>query len=293
MSRIPNLPALRAFEATVRHGSVSRAARELHLTDGAVSRAVREMEGDLGFALFERRNRLIVPTATALALADEVRLALDHLAGALGRARQSGRPDRSIVLSCEPTFLIRWLILRLAGLQEAVGPDRDLRLVSAGGAVPFAREGIDLAVRRADFPIGAEIRAEPFLDERVGPVCRPEMVSNVGASGPLEGSLLHTATRPDAWRDWAALTGCTLQASRELTFEHFYSSLQAAVAGAGVAIGPVALVADDLASGVLVAPRGFVADRSTYVLMAPRASHDAALFRAVLGWLVATCQELP
>ena len=293
MSRIPNLSALRAFEATVRHGSVRRAAHELHLTDGAVSRALREMEADLGFALFERRNRRIMPTATARALADEVRLALDHLAGALARARESERPNRSIVLSCEPTFLIRWLIPRLASLQEAVGPDRDLRLVSAGGAVPFAREGIDLAVRRTDFPIGADIRAESFLDERVGPVCRPEMASSVGASGLLTGSLLHTATRPGAWHHWAALTDCILQASREITFEHFYLSLQAAVAGAGVAIGPVALVADDLASGVLVAPRGFVADGSTYVLMAPRASHDAALFRAVLGWLMVTSQELP
>jgi LysR family glycine cleavage system transcriptional activator len=293
MSRIPNLSALRAFEATVRHGSVRRAAHELHLTDGAVSRALREMEADLGFALFERRNRRIMPTATARALADEVRLALDHLAGALGRARESERPNRSIVLSCEPTFLIRWLIPRLASLQEAVGPDRDLRLVSAGGAVPFAREGIDLAVRRADFPIGADIRAESFLDERVGPVCRPEMASSVGVSGLLTGSLLHSATRPGAWHHWAALTDCILQASREITFEHFYLSLQAAVAGAGVAIGPVALVADDLASGVLVAPRGFVADGSTYVLMAPRASHDAALFRAVLGWLMVTSQELP
>jgi DNA-binding transcriptional LysR family regulator len=33
-AHLPPLSALRAFEATVRHGSVSRAARELHLTDG-------------------------------------------------------------------------------------------------------------------------------------------------------------------------------------------------------------------------------------------------------------------
>jgi DNA-binding transcriptional LysR family regulator len=37
-------------------------------------------------------------------------------------------------------------------------------------------------------------------------------------------------------------------------FDHFYFSLQAAVAGLGVAIGPWHLVRDDLESGVLVAP---------------------------------------
>lgn len=292
-SRIPNLPALRAFEATVRHGSVSRAARELHVTDGAVSRALREVEAELGFPLFERRNRMVVATPTARRLAEDVRLSLDHLAGALVRARRGGRPDRSLVLSCEPTFLIRWLIPRLAGLQEAVGPDRDLRLVSAGGAVPFAREGIDLAIRRADFPVSADVRAEPFLDERVGPVCRPELVAGVGATGPLAGVLLHVATRPDAWRGWAALAGCALRPIREATFEHFYLSLQAAVAGAGVAIGPVALVADDLASGALAAPRGFVADGSRYMLLAPGTAHDPGLYRVVLDWLETTSRDLP
>lgn len=48
-TRLPSLYALRAFEATVRHGSVLRAARELNLTQGAVSRAVRELEASLGF----------------------------------------------------------------------------------------------------------------------------------------------------------------------------------------------------------------------------------------------------
>ena len=101
---MPPLSALRAFEATVRHGSVSKAARELHLTDGAVSRAVRDMEEALGFALFQRSNRSIIATPTARVLAEEVALALERLRGALGRARQAAGPDRPLVLSCEPTF---------------------------------------------------------------------------------------------------------------------------------------------------------------------------------------------
>ncbi|WP_373800710.1 LysR family transcriptional regulator, partial [Delftia acidovorans] len=84
-THMPPLSALRAFEATVRHGSVSKAARELHLTDGAVSRAVRDMEEALGFALFQRSNRSIIATPTARVLAEEVALALERLRGALGR----------------------------------------------------------------------------------------------------------------------------------------------------------------------------------------------------------------
>jgi DNA-binding transcriptional LysR family regulator len=297
-TRLPPLSALRAFEATVRHGSVSRAARELHLTDGAVSRAVREMEAELGFALFQRSSRAVVPTPTALVLADDVAAALDRLRAALARARRTAGPGRPLVLSCEPTLLIRWLIPRLAQLQAAVGSERELRLVSAGGVVHFERDGIDLAIRRNDFALADGVVAEPFVHEHIGPVCRPDVAASLGLQPgtPLQGVLLHTATRPGAWDRWAALAGTPLQPTRALRFEHFYQSLQAAVAGAGVAIGPLALVADDLASGVLCAPCGFVADGSCYQLMAPRAGAQEGAgdaFHAVLAWLRAACEELP
>ncbi len=50
-------------------------------------------------------------------------------------------------------------------------------------------------------------------------------------------------------------------------------------------------MADDLASGTLCAPRGFVADGSHYVLMSPRPVQDEASFALVLDWLRA--QTLP
>jgi LysR family glycine cleavage system transcriptional activator len=39
-----------------------------------------------------------------------------------------------------------------------------------------------------------------------------------------------------------------------LTFDHFYLTLQAAIDGIGIAMGPTALVSDDLAAGRLVTP---------------------------------------
>lgn len=291
--RLPSLPVLRAFEATVRHGSVMRAAKELHVTDGAVSRAVRELETTLGFDLFKRGNRLIIPTATARVLADDISICLDRLTQAMDRAQRSSGLRRPIVLSCEPTFLIRWLIPRLGSLQEALGAERELHLISAGGAVPFAREGIDLAIRRGDFEISDDVIAEPFLEERVGPVCRADLAMGLPRSGPMQGLLLHTTTRPQAWRGWSKLTGTELRPTRELWFEHFYLSLQAAVAGAGIAIGPIALVADDLANGSLLAPWGFVADGTKYVLMTPKPHEDAVTFMLVLDWLVGMGRDIP
>lgn len=70
-------------------------------------------------------------------------------------------------------------------------------------------------------------------------------------------------------------------------FDHFYFSLQAAVAGLGVAMGPWHLVQDDLARGLLVAPLGFVADGSRDWLLSSRdaTAPHADAHHALLEWL--------
>ncbi|MDQ9505685.1 LysR substrate-binding domain-containing protein, partial [Serratia marcescens] len=94
-----------------------------------------------------------------------------------------------------------------------------------------------------------------------------------------------------AWRDWCAHSGFEIQPGNELRFEHFYLSLQAAVAGAGIGIGPLALVADDIVNGALVAPYGFAPDGTDYVLMTQADGQEDAIFSTVLDWLIAMGEE--
>ena len=101
---------------------------------------------------------------------------------------------------------------------------------------------------------------------------------------------LHTRTRSGAWDDWARCTGQALPPtpadSPTQVFDHFYFSLQAAVAGLGMAMGPWHLVQDDLASGLLVARLGFVADGSRYGLLSSRdaTAPHAEAHHALLEW---------
>ncbi|WP_241006355.1 LysR substrate-binding domain-containing protein, partial [Aeromonas media] len=69
------------------------------------------------------------------------------------------------------------------------------------------------------------------------------------------------------------------------TFEHFYFSLQAAVAGLGVAIGPHRLVCDDLEAGLLAAPLGFVPDGTGYHLLAPARPEPGSAHETLANWL--------
>ena len=287
--RLPSLLALRCFEAAARQENFSRAASELHLTPGAVSRAVRLLEDELGVELFERRSRRVFLTDAGRVLAKAVGDGLGLMAQAIDTLRANARQKPAWVLSCEPTLLMRWLIPRWPDFQ-ARHPEINVHLVAGGGPFSFASD-IDLAIRRDDFPWADSYHAEPLFAEKIGPVCRPEKVAQwfcaEDASPQLRADAprLHTRTRPGAWHEWAAAAGLAWPDAAGQTFEHFYFSLQAAVAGLGVAIGPWHLVRDDLESGVLAAPGGFVEDGSRYCLLSPQPLIADSPQAQLLAWL--------
>ena len=282
---LPPLGALRCFEAAARWQSFTRAAQELHLTHGAISRAVRSIEDALGVALFERRHQRVRLTPAGARLREAAANAFDGLSEAVRELRAAAGPQ-PLRLSCEPTLLMRWLIPRLADFQ-AQHPGIALQLVAGGGPVPFGE--VDLAIRRNDFD-RAGAHAEFLFEERIGPVCSPRTRAQWLTAGArlrlrAQASLLHTATRPGAWDDWARASGAQLSGRRGQRYEHFYFSLQAAAAGLGVAIGPWQAVRDDIGAGLLEAPFGFVADGSRYELLSPQPLPPQSPAATLLAWL--------
>ncbi len=276
------LGAIRFFEAAARHGSFVRAAEELHLTHGAVSRQIRQLEEVLGTPLFERRNRAVHLTDAGRTLQAAASQSLELLAAAAERIRAGSRA-RALVLSCEPTIAMRWLIPRLP-LLAASHPDIEVHLLAAGGPIDFSRSGADLALRRNDFPFDARLHVAEVVPEWVGPVCRPDLAAGV-AGEALPPPRLHTRTRPDAWAAWQRASGATLRPGAEAWYEHFYLSLQAAAAGLGCALASRLMAADELADRRLAAPFGFVRDGSAYCLLSPRPIDGDPRRAAVLDWL--------
>src|SRR6201982_2750401 len=92
--RLPQLNALKAFEAAARHVSFTHAAAELCVTQGAVSHQVKALESELGIKLFNReRQRLIITDAGRDYLAVG-REAFDRIA--MGTERLVQRPGSGV-----------------------------------------------------------------------------------------------------------------------------------------------------------------------------------------------------
>lgn len=286
--RLPPLNALRAFEVAARLGSFSAAAEAIHVTHGAISRQVRSLEDWLGVALFERRGRRVWLTDHGRDYLHAVQASFDTIATATRRLSETGA-KRRIAIDALPTFTMHWLLPRLTRFQLRY-PAVELRLMTSDRPLSGAVGGFDVAIRRGpqDWP---GCVAQEFLVEHEIPVCSPALLKHI----PLAESrdlarhiLLSSAGRAHSWERWLSTAGAPdlVPAGRQ-QFDHFYLTLQAAIDGLGVALGPRPVIDDELASGRLIAPLPGPTLRSrAYCWLMPSARAGDPVLRAFCEWLV-------
>jgi LysR family glycine cleavage system transcriptional activator len=285
VQRLP-LTALRAFEAAARHGSFTRAAEELHVTQGAVSRQVRALEQRIGVALFERNGRRIALSREGRLLASAATDALERLGEALSRV---ARPNSVVTLTMLPSVAACWMAPRM-GEFASDHPEVELRLSASRHLVDFQREGIDAAIRYG--PGGwTGVEAELLGTETIFPVCSPDYAAALELRGPADlarAVLLHTDV-PDGWRDWFAAAGCPeAYTNKGVYLDEDSALLRAAAEGEGMALGRSVLVAADLASGRLVTPFDVVIPATySYWFVAPTEARQRREVDIVRSWLAA------
>ena len=274
---LPPLNALRAFEAAARLQSVTRAADELHVTHGAVSRQLRLLEEALGRPLFTRQGRQLALTEAGEQLRDGAGAAFDQLRDAWASVRRPAQAP--FVLGCAGSVLARWVIPRLDRLGRDL-PELKLHLSAQEEPLTPTLGGLDGALLIGTPPWPVNWQVNVLAPERIGPVVSPRYagwsrLADRPPSALIGESVLHTASRPQAWRDWSAAAGLPAPPhTLGQGFAHLYYLLEAALAGLGVAIAPEPLVADDLASGRLLAPWGFRQTSASWVLATPARGAD-------------------
>jgi len=290
--KIPMLQSLNCFEAAARHESYTHAARELSLTQGAVSRQVAALESFLGVQLFQRTRHGVALTVAGRAYARQVGLRLAALERDTLDAMAGQGSGGTIRLASVPTFATRWLLPRLAQLQET-HPDIVVHVDARTRPFMFAEADFDGAL----FAGSAEqitnwpgARAELLIPETVVPVASPRLLAGQkrwNAQDVTELPLLQLSTRPDAWRQW--FEAMDVDASMSMhgpRYELFSMLAVAATHGMGVALLPRMLVEGELLRGELqvVCDRPLGGKRA-YYLMTPDGTPDSAALAAFRLWL--------
>jgi DNA-binding transcriptional LysR family regulator len=297
-SRQLPLDLLPAFEAAARHLSFTEAGAELFLSQSAVSRQIQQLEAALGVALFERRHRALVLTEAGRVMQRAVGDSLERLRDAAARVRAT-QPARRVAITCTAGFASLWLIPRLARF-TAGHPQVDVRISATSDILDLERSEIDVAVR---FVPSSRGEGPQLFEEQVQPMCSPLLLRD--GSRPLrrpEDLARHTLLAVDMphaealtvdWEPWFQVMGLSeVRMAGTMRFNQYADAVAAAVAGQGVVIGRLPLLADLVKEGKLVAPlRGRAFSRRGYfVVVAPGAEHNADA-QDFVAWLLDEAEQ--
>ncbi|WP_064805950.1 MULTISPECIES: transcriptional regulator GcvA [unclassified Rhizobium] len=291
---LPPLQTLRAFEATGRRLSMTLAAQELHLTHGAVSRQIKALEDHLGVPLFRRLTRRIELTDAGHSYFSTVTRLLSELQRESEALRRKSDASR-LVVNCSVSFASKWLTPRLHRLMADL-PDLDVHLEVTDAAVDFAAGQVDVALRYGDgrYPHAA---AERIMNETVSPVCSLEYRQKMGGidapSDLVKCQLIHEIGMITTWERWFAMMELPYPGMRGPGYSHGSMSIEAAIRGAGVALGRSVLVAEDLAADRLVSLFPDVAFEVEwgYDLLYRVGNQDQPKVRAFRNWMLKEVRE--
>lgn len=281
MARTPySLKSLHTFATAARHLNFTRAADELCLTQAAVSHQIKTLEAQLGRPLFLRTARGLQLSDEGARIAGAVQQAFTQLDAALALLDHPQPPQR-FTLAVVGTFLHGHLLARLPDFR-ARHPGLDLRIQTHNNRLDLAVETVDAAVRFGD---GAwrSVEAVPLMAAPLTPLCAPGLALRTPAD--LHGQVLLRSYRTDDWAAWGEAAGCPGLHARGPQFDSSVLMVQAAMAGAGVALAPAVMFERELAAGQLVRPFAAEVDQGRYWLTRNLSREAPAGWAQVRDWL--------
>ncbi|MBP2536169.1 LysR substrate-binding domain-containing protein [Agrobacterium tumefaciens] len=281
------LNGLRAFEASARHLSFTRAAIELCVTQAAVSQQVKGLEKRLGVALFQRLPRGLKITAEGEALLPTVTSSFDQMATTLDRI-EAGQVRELLFLGVVGTFAVGWLLPRLQAFQKQ-HPFIDVRVSTNNNRVDMAAEGLDFAIR---FGQGSWHGTDAFrlFEAPLSPLCTPKLAETLETPADLMEATLLRSYRADEWSNWFAAAGVTpaAQVNAGIVFDTSLGMMEAALQGLGVALAPPSMFSRHLASGAIIQPFPVTISLGSYWLTRLQSKPPTPAMQAFSDWMFET-----
>lgn len=290
-NKFPSLSDLRAFEATARHLSFTRAALELHLTQTAISHRIKELENLLGVQLFNRLKTSITLTERGRAYLEGIRPALSQIAIATNNS--SHHHENKLTITCQIAFAIKCLMPALADFHHH-HPEIELRINPTFVSYDSNPQDFDIAIWHGmnDWP---KWEAQQILSEESFPVCSPQLLASGAPLRSPSDLAKYTIVRTvspliaDEWSAWLQLAQASeVVFKNEISCSSLFLSTAAALHGLGVGMGRTSLSRDDLAAGRLVEPfRIRLPSESSYYVLNQAEKSELPKVRLFKAWVLA------
>jgi DNA-binding transcriptional LysR family regulator len=256
MIPVDQIASLALFARVVQHRSFSAAAREAGLAKSAVSRRIAELERALGVRLLHRTTRSLSLTeegvrvhAHASALVTAADAAQDVAGIATGAVRGTLRLNATVAFS---QLYLAAAIARFLALHGEV----EAHLATDERLVDVVEGGFDVVFRIGQLTDSSLVARRLATDRLV--VCgSPDYLARAGTprvpADLLQHACLHYALVPRAaeWRFRHGGRAIEVATRGAFSCTDGLSLREAVLAGAGLAVVPSMLVADDVGAGRL------------------------------------------
>ena len=288
---LAHLQALRSFETAARHGSFTKAATDLCVTQAAVSHQIRQLEEALGSPLFERSHRRVSLTDAGERLFATVSTAMHSIENTLRDIQEARHAQPTLTVLVTPSLGARWLARRLHRFWMS-HPEIDLHIYHALPHEQYALRRIDLAIRWGNGACTPQERSEVLLQCDLVPVCAPGYIR---PEQPLTtpADLRHyTLLHEDSFGDWSrwfrvADAGAPLPGHGTIINDS-NTLIEAALNRQGVALGRTPLIQDEVNSGLLIQPFDVsIRCEGAYYLVYDRDAEQREAFGKFHAFLVA------
>ncbi|WP_341895177.1 LysR substrate-binding domain-containing protein [Ferrovibrio terrae] len=302
MRPLPPFDSLVAFDAVLRHGSMTAAASELGITQSAVSHRLRRLETFIGTPLLLRRRAGLSPTPAGTALAEGLGDVFDSMAGLRDRCRATTAPAR-LRVGISAALAQLWLVRRLpAFARRHPGIDVELVIFTTKAQAEARSGDIDIRVlwKKPDEARNTSTQRLLFR-EQVFPVCAPSVLAKplrdpkAIATLPLLYKAVEEGQTPEwEWSTWFKRLGIAGKPKTSLRFGDIGTAISAALEGAGVVLARSLLVHDALGDGRLIRPLGpqwQMPAEKAHVVRWPAALSGDLRVRAFAAWLAAEAEK--
>ncbi|MEP4432634.1 MAG: LysR substrate-binding domain-containing protein, partial [Hyphomicrobiales bacterium] len=176
-----HLSGLRAVEVVGRLGNLRAASAELGVTVGAVSQQILKTERQLNSVLFERHPKGLIVTKVGEQLCIHLTAGMAELSK--GVKLVESEQSETLTVSVPPVFAGKWLVWRLSSFYEAY-PDIRIRVDASQELIDPNISDVDVCIR-VGWGDWKGVQVEKLLDQRIFPVCTPEIAKQVETPSDL------------------------------------------------------------------------------------------------------------
>jgi DNA-binding transcriptional LysR family regulator len=257
-----DLNALRDFVSVIREGGFSAASRALRVPKSTLSKRIQALEAALDSKLIERTTRSLRLTPEGSGFHARALKIIEQTEEAEAFLKDRSETPKGHLRISSPQLFGQLYLGEIAAAYHARYPETTLDIVLADRAVDLIEEGFDAAIRIGPLPDSSlvarviataenvVVASAALFSQRDAPT-RPEDLAShsilafgsAGAASPV-------------WRLHKGEEEIVVPITPSITMNSLLTLKQAALTGAGLAMLPRFIVAEDLAAGRLVSVLG-------------------------------------